>query len=218
MSKYYILLLTIMPPAAAGSFVYTSLTAWQSSSPGGTTALDFESTAPGYFGLFSSGVFSITSTGSGLYVLNGAAAGTGSGHYLTTSGGTDVIIALASGVYGVGFNLGSNSSAAATASIVGIDANGVRYTTSAFTTSGPAGPAAFWGLRSDVQLTSVKIVFTSTIQPQVDNLWYSNTTLPSQGPVIPEPGTWWLSGSGFLFFLFTRAFNARSAESSTPDA
>jgi hypothetical protein len=204
MSKYYILLLTMMLPAAGGSFVYTSLSAWQASSPGITTALDFESTSPAYFGLFSSGVFSITSTGSGLYVLNGAAAGTGSGHYLTTSGGTDLIIALAAGVYGLAFNLGSNFGAAATASIVATETNGVTYTTSAFTESGPAGPAAFWGLRNDAQLSSVRIVYTSTIQPQVDNLWFSNTSLPPQGPGIPEPGTSWLAGSGIALLLFTR--------------
>jgi PEP-CTERM motif len=219
MKKYVLLISAMMLPATGGSFVYTSLSAWQASSPGSTAVLDFESTSPAFFSSFSSGVFAFTSTASGLFVLNGAAAGTGSGHYLTTSGGTDLTITFASGVYGAAFNLGSNSAAAASASIVAIDVNGVQYSTGSFTTSGPAGPAAFWGLRNDVQLASLKITFASGAQPQVDNVRYSNIALPPQGPVIPEPGTWWLAGSGVALLLIRRRpANARCGGSSKPDA
>ena len=204
MRMYFGLMLAMMLPAAGGSLLFPSVTAWQASSPGSSAVLDFESTGPAFFGTFSSSPYLFSSTASGLYVLGTAAAGTGSGHYLTTSGGTDLTISFASGVYGVAFNLGSNSGTPATATIVAIDVNGAQYSTGAFTTSGPVGPAVFWGLRNDVQLTSLTITFASGIQPQIDNVRYSNTALPPQGPVIPEPATWWMVGGGVVVLLLRR--------------
>ena len=198
-------------PAWAGSFVYASLASWTASSPGSTAVLDFESYSPAYYGSFSYSPYAFTASG-GLYILGGAAAGTGSGHYLTTTGDSTLNIALAAGVYGVAFNLGSNSGAAAAASIVGTDANGVQYSTSGFTTSGPPGPAMFWGLRNDVQLVNVKITFTSGIQPQVDNVRYSNTALPAQGPATPEPETWALVATGIAALFFRRKLLPRDSQ------
>lgn len=202
-------------PAWAGS-IYTSLSAWQASSPGSTAVLDFESVSPAFYSSFSNSPYSFTASG-GLYVLGGAAAGTGSGHYLTTTGAQVLNIGLTTGVYGVAFNLGSNSGTTAIASILAIDTNGIQYLTSSFTTSAPSSPAMFWGLRNDVQLVSVKITFASGINPQIDNVRYSNTALPPQGPVTPEPETWLLVATGGVVLLFSHGSTSKSAKSSKPD-
>ena len=201
-------------PAWAGSMVYTSLPSWQASAPGSTAVLDFESVSVAYYGSFSSNPYSFNPSSGGLYVLPGAAAGTGSGRYLTTDGASVLNISLAAGVYGAAFNLGSNSGSPATASILATDINGAQYLTSNFTTSGPAGPAMFWSLRNDVQLVSIRITFTPAIQPQLDNIRYSNTALPPQGPVVPEPAPWSLVAIGGILLLVRRRPIARSPRSS----
>ena len=204
-------------PGWAGSIVYTSLSAWQASVPGSTAVVDLESVSVAYYSSLSSSPYSFSPSSGGLYVLPGAAAGTGSGHYLTTDGASVLNISLAGGVYGSAFNLGSNSGAAATASILAIDINGAQYLTNSFATSGPAGPAMFWGLRSDVQLVSIKITFTPVIQPQLDNIRYSNTALPPEGPVVPEPPTWALLAIGGVLILVRRRPTGRCAGSLKPD-
>lgn len=202
-------------PAWAGSFVYSSLAAWQASSPGSTATLDFESASPAYYTGFSYSPYSFSANGN-LYVLPGAAAGTGSGRYLTTVSSPVLDLSLGTGVFGIAFNLGNNSAGAAPASIRATDINGVQYFTSSVTTSAPAGPAIFWGLRTDVQLVSVRITFTA-ILPQLDNVRYSNTALPPQAPSIPEPETWVLIVTGLVLLMLKRRPTAKSAKSSTRD-
>jgi hypothetical protein len=209
--------IAFLAPASASSFVYTSLTAWQASSPGNPVVLDFESTPIAYYASFASSPYSFTASTGGLYVLGNAAADTGSGNYLTTSGATGVTIALGSGVYGVAFNLGSNYGTPETATIIATDANGVNYTTSGFTTSGSAGPAAFWGLRNDVQLVNVRITFTGVIQPQLDNVRDSNIA-PDSGPAVPEPASWILIASGGVGLFCRKQPTSRFSGSSTPGA
>ena len=191
--------------AWGGSLVYTTLTSWQSSSPGSSAVLDFESSSISYYGSYSSSPYTFTAAAGGLYLLGGAASGTGSGHYLTTDGASTILnIALATGIYGVAFNLGSNSGSPATGSILATDINGATYLTGSFTTSGPSDTAAFWGLRNDVQLASIRITFVSPVQPQIDNVRYSSTALPSQDPAVPEPGTWILAVSSLGLVLLLR--------------
>ena len=190
-------------PVRAGSLVYTSLAAWQASSPGTTTALDFESTSTGLYSSFSYSPYSFTAPGDYIIVNTPAPAGTGSGHYLTSLGSSVINITMASSVYGIAFNLGSNAASAATASILATDINGLQYLSNSVTTSGPSGPAIFWGLRADVQLATIKVSFSTAI-PQLDNLRYSNTALPPQGPVIPEPAPWALVATGGVLFLVIR--------------
>ena len=205
-------------PLGAGTLVYTSLTSWQASTPGSNTVLDFESTTPAVYTTFAYSLFTFAASSGSLYVLPGAAAGTGSGHYITTDISQTMNIIFAPNVYGVAFNLGSNAAAAATASIVATDIHGTQYSTSGITTSGPAGPAIFWGLRADVQLSSIRVTFT-TAQPQLDNVRYSNTALPPQGPVIPEPAPWTLVAAGGVLLLVLRnPTTSKSARSSTRDA
>ena len=202
----------LVPGASAGSFVYTSLSAWQGSSPGNSTVLDFESSTVSYYSTFSWSPYAFAPSNGGLYLLPGAASGTGSGNYLTTDLASTMTITLASGVYGVAFNLGSNTSSTATASILGIDANGVQYSTSGFGTAGTTGTAAFWGLRNDVQLVSVKITFTGGVHPQLDNVRYASAALPAQGPGAPEPATWLLVLFGALYLAIYKIIEARRAK------
>ena len=198
----------------AGSLIYSSLTTWQASTPGSTTVLDFESSSTGLYSSFSYSPYSFTPTNDWLVINSPAAAGTGSGHYLTTLGSNVINIAVSAGVYGIAFNLGSNAGASANASILATDINGIQYLTSPLATAGPAGPAIFFGLRTDVQLATIKVSFTTAI-PQLDNIRYSNTALPPQGPVIPEPSPWTLVASGAVLFLVVRNPTSKSARSST---
>lgn len=203
-----VILTTGMLPAAASSFVYDTLSAWQASSPVSPGVLDFESSSIGYYGSYSYAPFTFTAGSGGEWIFGGATAGTGSGHFLATDTSTTLNITLATGVYGLAFNLGANSGSPQIATIIATDANGIQYTTSGFTTSCPAGPAAFWGLRSDAQLVNVKISYAAVL-PQLDNVRYSNTPLSSGDPPIPEPG------SGLLLFtggLVLWALTARSAK------
>ena len=217
MSKWLISLsLAVTCPGWAGSLIYSSLTGWQASTPGSNTVLDFESTSPGVFTTFAYSPFTFAASSSTLYVLPGAAAGTGSGRYITTDLAQTMNIVFASGVYGIAFNLGSNSATAASATIVATDINGSQIVSSGITTSGPAGPAIFWGLRADVQLANIKVTFT-TAQPQLDNVRYANTALPPQAPSIPEPAPWTLVALGGVLLLVLRnPITSKSARSSTP--
>ncbi len=208
--RFSMLIVIAACPAWSGS-IYTTVSAWQASSPGSTAVLDFESFSPAFYSSFSSSPYSFTASG-GLYVQGGAAAGTGSGHFLTTTGAQVLNIDLTTGVYGVAFNLGSNSGTASIASILAIDTNGLQYLTNNFTTASPSSPAMFWGLRNDVQLVSVKVTFASGINPQLDNVRYSNTTLPSQGPVNPEPETWLLVATGGVVLLFRHGSTSKSSK------
>jgi hypothetical protein len=198
-----------MVPAAASSFVYDTESAWQASNPVSPGTLDFESSTPGYYSSFTYTPFTFTAGSGWAVIAGGAAPGTGSGNFLSTDSSPTINITLATGVYGVAFNLGANSDSSAIATIIATDANGLEYTTSGFSSSGPAGPAAFWGLRSDAQLVNVRISYVALL-PQVDNVRYSNTPLPPDGePAIPEPG------SGTLLFigggLILWALSAKSA-------
>ena len=139
----FVLLIAGTLPAVAGSLVYTTSTNWQASSPGGSATLDFESSNAGYYNSFVYSPYTFTAGTGAEWIQNNAAAGTGSGHYLTTDISSILNIALGTGVYGVAFKLGSNSGSPAPATIVATDVNGLLYTTSGFTTSGPSGPAAF---------------------------------------------------------------------------
>ena len=201
--RLVIFLLTACVPSLAGSMVYTTLSAWQTSAPGVTSVLDFESSTPAFYSSFTWSPFSFAASTGGMWILPGANAGTGSGRYLTTDLAPTLNISLASGVFGVAFNLGSNSTASQLANIVATDILGTVYTNNSIGTSGTAGPAIFWGLRSDKQLASIQITFTTT-QPQLDNLRYANAPLPPQGPVVPEPAPWALVAAGAVLVFLRR--------------
>ena len=204
------------PMAWGGFLVYTSSSDWLSSSPGNTNILDFSSVTPAYYSSFSYSPYAFQASSGGLFVLPGANAGTGSGTYLTTDLATVLNITLGAGVYGIAFNLGANASTAVTGTVIISGTNGIQLFSTAVTTSGSPGPATFWGLRSDVPLAGVKISFT-TNNPQLDNLQYSNTALPSQGGSAPEPAPWaLLAAGGVALLLVCRPLTSKSARSSRP--
>lgn len=178
-------------PASGGTFTgYTSLTAWQAAGYTGITTLDFQSTGTGtYWTSLTVGGYTFTPASSWLTAGASAPSTIGSGNYLISLAPALTITLNQTGVYGVGFNLGSFTGGSAAGSIVATAIDGSTYTTLNFATAA-SGAAAFWGVGSTVELRQIQINYGSTYFT-LDNLTSGGQPAPQQGGggTTPEPAT-----------------------------
>lgn len=173
-------------PASAGILTYATSGAWQGAGLQ-TGIITFESvTIPANYSSFAIPPLTFSSTlGNSLSIANDV-YGPGSGKYLLNASPTN--IAADGTVFGLAFNFRCYSCDGRTATITVVDSSGPTAFSVATTSTGISN---FFGIRSDLAITSVNISFSgATPYVALDNVAYG------PGSDTPEAATLILIGTG----------------------
>ena len=199
------LLLTAALAWTAPISTYSSLSTWQAAGPQDGTQ-GFESVAAASQMVYSSFVLNSTTytgVGGNLYVYPSGYTWTdlGSGATLTSADVGSIRIDLPANIYGVGFLIGSSLGIPVNVILNGDTANPLVITNPTNPPPNAGNLGQFWGIRSDVAISSLVIAASQTnYRAIIDNFTWGGQAAPlgggggggGGGSEIPE------SSSGFL--------------------
>jgi hypothetical protein len=193
---------------------FTTLTNWQNAGPqsAGTVTFDGISSSQ-YSSLLGLNGFDFFGIGGNLIVYNPVTTFTdlGAGPSLSGPiGPSSIHINAPSAVFGVGFLIGSWGGGSITAIFNGDTANPYTITSPPL----PPGPGMFWGVRSDIAISTITLTGETNTRPVIDSLVWGGQGIVEPPPPpppptseIPETSSALLIGTGLLLVpLIRRSF------------
>ena len=171
----------------AATMTYTSLATWQAAGPQSAGMVTFSGINQGQYPSLALSGFTFSGNGGNLIVYSPEVSFTNLGagpSLLGPEGPAGIDIQLPTGVYGMGFLVGTSNGTPVTVVVNGNVATPL-------TINAPAIPpgSAFWGLRSDIEIVTVRLLTANNIRVVMDSVvWGGQGSNPPPGDA-PEPGS-----------------------------
>jgi hypothetical protein len=187
MRKLTLSLLLATTIAFSAPVTYSTLATWQAAGPQAAGTVTFDGISSGQYSSFLAlNGFDFYGISGNLIVYNPVASYTdlGAGPSLSGPiGPSAILINAPSAVFGVGFLIGSWGGGSISAIINGDTGNPYAITAATL----PPGPGTFWGIRSDIAISTITLIGAEGTRPVIDSLIWGGQGVVEPPPPPPPP-------------------------------